>query len=329
MTTQTTLQAEQGTATNLRGRMTEEQQRRLGAAARAETSQGLIGAGSAAALFLIFILVSFNDAHATLPGYLFFGGLLLLSLLIMAVVFWRRSRLLAEVQAGQLQRATGHVEWKSGRYRAQVPGRVLDLTGFNLAAGSYDFSYLPVSGRVVGAELAAADTPAQAQDELRHALAVTNNFNLDDLPAYREGRQGPGTFRRLRGIWSTAGWLLLAGVVLLMVFVYMVGLNVYTDLAPFAFLPAMFLFIGALGSAIGDTGRTLDVLGGQVRSFRGEVSKTKRETHGRYATTFYYYSIDGQHFLVPAEAYRALIEGQRYRLYYLPRSKALVGIEPI
>src|SRR5260370_33126206 len=218
MTTPMFAQAEQSTAANRGGQMTDEQERRLAAAVRAETSQGLIGAGSAAAFFLIFTLVAFNDPHVPLPGHLFFGGLLLLSLLIMGALFWRRARLLAEVQAGHLERATGHVDGKSGRYRAQVPGRSLDLTAFNLAAGSYDFSYLPVTGRVVAAELAAADTPTQAEGELRHALAVANHFNLDDLPAYREGQQGPATFRRLRRLGSTAGGLLVGGLVLIMPF---------------------------------------------------------------------------------------------------------------
>jgi hypothetical protein len=329
MSLQDSAAGEDATAANRSGQMTEEQQRHVAAAVRAETGQGLFGAGGAVVLFLIFVLASFNTRDASQSGSLVFGGLLLLSLLIMAALFWRRGRLLGEVQAGQLERATGYVEWKSGRYQAEVPGHALDLTAFNLAAGSYDFSYLPRSGRVVAAELAAADTPAQAQDELRHVLAVANHFNLDDLPAYRDGRQGPGTFRRLRRLWSTTGWVLLAALVLLMIFVYMVGANANNDLAPFAFLPAMFLFVWAVGSGLGAIGRTLDVLGGQVRSVSGVVRKLKRVTHGRYATTLYYYTVDSQHWLVSAQAYRALIEGQRYSIYYLPRTKALVGIEPI
>jgi len=320
---------EDATAANRGGQMTQEQQRRVAAAVRSETSQGLIAAGGGVVLFLVLILAAFNGGDVALTDYLVFGGLLLLSLLIMVALFGRRARLLSEVQAGQLERATGHVEWESGRYRAAVPGRSLDLTAFNLAAGSYDFSYLPRSGRVVAAELAASDTPAQALDELRHALAVANHFNLDDLPAYRDGRQGPGRFRRLRRLWSTAGWTLLAALVLIMVFVYMVAADPNNGLATFAFLPGMFLFLWAVGSGLGAIGRTLDVLGGQVRSARGEVRKIKRVTHGRYATTLYFYTVEGQNWLVSPEAYRALIEGQRYRIYYLPRTRALVGIEPL
>ena len=316
-------------AANHSGRLTDQQQRRVAAEIRAETASGLVNAGVTVGLLLLFLLVGIEDAHVGPAGYAFFGGLLLLALLLMGGLLWRRARLLAEVQAGELAHATGHVEFVASRYRARVPGRSLDLTGFNLAAGSYDFSYLPLSGRVVAAELAAADSPTQAQDELRHALAVANRFNLDDLPAYREGWQGAGAFRRLRRLWSTTGWLLLLALGLLMLFVYMTVGVVPSDLAPLVFVVAMFVFLWALGSGLGPLGRTPDVLGGQVRSARGEVRKRLRVTHGRYTTMLYYYTLDGQDWLVSAEAYRALIEGQRYRVYYLPRSKKLVGIEPL
>jgi hypothetical protein len=319
---------EKTTAANQGGLLTPEQQQRLGRAVRAETSPGLTGAAMMIALFLVLLLASLNTPEVAPVGYLVFGGLLLLSALLMGALFRRRALLLAEVQAGQLEQATGPVEWKSGRYRAQVPGRTLDLTAFNLAAGSYHFGYLPRSGRVVSAQLAAADTPAQALDELRHVLAVANHFNLDDLPAYREGKQGPGTFRRLRQQWATAIWLGLAAFGLALLFTFMVVTEAGQDFAPIVIFIAVFLLLGAVGGTLGDIRPTLDILGGQVLARRGEVGKFKRETHGRYATTFYYYTLNGQDWLVSPDAYRALIAGQRYRLYYLPRSKKLVGIEP-
>ena len=322
-------QAEQSTAANRGGQMTDEQQRRLAAAVRAETSQGLIGAGSAAAFFLIFTLVAFNDPHVPLPGHLFFGGLLLLSLLIMGALFWRRARLLAEVQAGHLERATGHVGWKSGRYRAQVPGRSLDLTAFNLAAGSYDFSYLPVTGRVVAAELAAADTPTQAEGELRHALAVANHFNLDDLPAYRDGRLGLAGPPRLRRTWTPAAAMLLLALVLFALFAALVSGHTSKDLVPIVFVAAVLLGIAGLFTALGALSATFDLLGGQVASAAGAVHKSMRQTYGRNASTYYYYKLDALVWTVTPEAYRALIEGPAYRVYYLPRSKMLLGIEPL
>src|SRR5258708_40070620 len=97
---------------------------------------------------------------------------------------------------------------EAGEYRAHVRGNSLNLSAFNLAAGTYAFGFLPRSGRVVAAELVALDSPAQAQDELRHALAVTNHFNVDDLPAFREGRLGRAGARRLRQAWMPPAWML-------------------------------------------------------------------------------------------------------------------------
>jgi hypothetical protein len=298
--------------------MTEAQQTRVAAAVRAEWSANLTGAGMGCVLppMLALVLFSFSHTPAPLTSYLLFGGLLVLALLLMGALLGRRARLLAEVQAGQVARATSRVEFKSGRYQAEVPGGALDLTAFKLAAGSYDFSYLPVSRRVVAAELAAADTPAEAQAELRHALAVANHFNLDDLPAYRQGQLGPGTFRRLRNIWLN-GWL-LGALALLAAAVYGV---------PGAGLLALaLLFVWALSGGWNALSRTRDVLGGTVRSVDGEVRPTKKMA-GRHSTN-YYYTVSGQDFLVSQEAQRALLGGQRYRLYFLPRSQALVGIEP-
>jgi len=307
--------------------MTEEQQRTAAAAVRAVTSPGLTMAGSFALVFGLLLLASQSSRDAT--GGAVFGGLLALSLLLAAAVFWRRQRLLAEVEAGQLEHATGHVEWKGGRYQAQVPGRTLDLTHFNLAAGSYHFSYLPRSGQVVSARLAAAASPTQAHDDLQHALAVANHFNVDDLPAYREGKQGPGKFRRLRRLWSTAGWLLLAAFGLALVFTFMVVADQHSPFAPLVIIVAVALFCVGLGSVLGDVRPTLDIIDGRVLSSRGQVQKFTRVISGRYTTTLYFYTLNGQDWRVSPEAWRALIEGRRYRVYYLPRSKALVGIEPM
>jgi hypothetical protein len=322
---------ENTTPANRAGQLTPEQQRRLAKAVHSQNMTGLLGAGGFAFLFGLIVWAGWQagSSDMSLRDYLLFGGLFVVSLLGMVLYFLRRGWQLAEVQQGRLERATGHVQWKSGRYRAVVPGRTLDLTAFNLSAGAYDFSYLPRSGRVVAAELAAADPPALARDELRHALAVTNHFSPDDLPVFRQGRQGPGTFRRLRHTWSTAGWLLLATLALLAIFVYLVNADVSKDLAPFTFLVAILLFLGVLGTSLDAIGRTMDVVGGQVASAAGAVHKVAHHTSGHGASTYYYYSLGDQSWLVSPEAARALIEGRRYRVYYLPRSNALVGIEPI
>ena len=41
------------------------------------------------------------------------------------------------------------------------------------------------------------------------------------------------------------------------------------------------------------------------------------------------YSIDNKSFRVSLSAYNALVEGIRYRPYYLPRSKRVLSVEPL
>jgi hypothetical protein len=43
----------------------------------------------------------------------------------------------------------------------------------------------------------------------------------------------------------------------------------------------------------------------------------------------YYYVLDRKRFTVTGVAYRALVSGPRYHLYYLPHSEKLVSIEPL
>ena len=322
---------ENSTAANQRDQMTPEQQRRVTAAINAQAAPGVVGAVCFAALFVVIMWAGSRSysSHMGPRDYLLFGGLTVVSLLVMAAFLLRRYRALLEVRAGKLQRASGHIVWQAGAYRAQVPGHMLNLSAFNLGAGTYEFSFLPRSGRVISAELVARDSPAQAQDELRHILAVTNHFNVDDLPANREGRLGRSGSRRLRSAWAPAAWMLLFAFLALVVFVYLVNADVSKDMAPILFVAALFLILGALAGALGALSPTLDVLGGKVNSAEGVVQKIERRTYGRTANTFYYYRLGNQSWTVTPEAYRALIAGPTYRVYFLPRSKRMVGIEPL
>jgi hypothetical protein len=330
MTLQATADYDDTTAANRGGRMTAEQETRI----RAEGPSAVLLMG-VFMMLLGFTLCAWASGLRGLvdkrpdSGLLLPGGFFALVLFFISARIWRRFRLLQDVQAGQLERASGRVVWRAGAYRAEVPGHMLNLTGWNLAPGTYDFSFLPRSRRLVAVELAAADTPAQAQDELLHALAIANHFNIDDLLAYREGRLGRAGPRHLPRFWSTAGWFLLSAVLVLLVFVFYVNIDgIVTFVAKVIFVIGIVLGIGALASALVALNPTLDVLGGRVASAKGVVRKTLRQTTGRDATTYYYYTLGNQTWSVSPEAYRALIEGPQYRVNYLPRSKLLVGIEP-
>jgi len=318
-------------AANRVGQIGPEQQRRLARAVKADASVGLLLVGGFAALFATVLWAqwqSYSDSNRTdgLVGAVF---LLAVCLLIFAWLYGRRAQKLAEVAAGKMEQAEGHVVWQRGDYRAQIPGRMLPLTGFNLAAGRYRFSYLPRSGRLVAAELLEADTPAEQHDELLHTLAQANHFNLDDLPALRQGNLGQISPRRLLRLWLHVGAWFGSAAVLALLFVGMVAGDVAQDVAPLFFSGAIITGIFGLFSAIGAISPTLDLLGGKVSQAEGLLGKNIRQTYGRGASTYYYYRLDKQSWLVSSEAYRALLTGRSYRLYFLPRSKTLLGIEPL
>jgi Na+/melibiose symporter-like transporter len=317
---------------NALGQLTTEQQQLALHAIRQETSSGLWSGVALAVLFGFFFFAALGspdtDPGTAWPGLVFFGGLALIFAVVAAAALWRRRQASQEVQAGLVERADGHIVWERGTYRAEVPGHTLNLTTFNLAAGTYTFSFMPRTGRVVAADLVALDTPAQAQDELRHALAVANHFNLDDLPAFRDGRLGAGSGRRLWRAWTGPVICLLAGLLLFGLFAVLVVVEPDLDALPALFVVAVVLSLIGLFAALGAISFTRDVLAGQVSTTTGALYKTIRQTHGRGAHTYYYYKLDKHTWLVTTEAYRALVTGREYRVYYLPHSHTLVGIDP-
>jgi protein-S-isoprenylcysteine O-methyltransferase Ste14 len=318
---------------NALGQLTPDQQQLALHRIRAETSSGLWSGVALAVLFGFFFFAALGspdmDAGTAWPGLVFFGGLALIFAVVAAAAYWRRRRDSQEVEAGIVERADGHIVWEGGAYRAEVPGHTLNLTAFNLAAGTYTFSFMPRTGRVVAADLVALDTPAEAQDELRHALAVSNHFNLDDLPALRQGRLGTGGGRRLRRAWTGPVIFLLASLLLFGLFIVLVAVEPSLDALPVLFIVAAVAGLAGAFGALATINLTRDVLAGQVSSATGTVYGTIHQTHGRGAHTYYYYKLDKHTWLVTAEAYRALATGHDLRVYFLPRSHTLVGMEPV
>jgi hypothetical protein len=70
----------------------------------------------------------------------------------------------------------------------------------------------------------------------------------------------------------------------------------------------------------------VDLWSGEVSRVEGSVRRQTRRS--RYYRSYYY--VAGLHrFQVSQAAYNALLEQKSYRIYYAPRSKRLVSIEPL
>lgn len=73
-----------------------------------------------------------------------------------------------------------------------------------------------------------------------------------------------------------------------------------------------------------------DVLGGSVQWVEGRVNSREEEKHlgERNEETFYYFEMKDRTFPVSRAAFKALDSGGCYKLYFLPRSRVLVAVEP-
>jgi hypothetical protein len=159
------------------------------------------------------------------------------------------------------------------------------------------------------------------QQELLSRLSRANGFRLDCLEKNRDG---------ILSLWQisilfTRSILNLLGA----------GFGIYVasqatiDLGKIqshdlVFLLAGLFIIGLLlfrgGTRLADawTGKVL-FLEGSMWGFRQRYSKG----------TSYYYVVDDVRFRVSRRAYKALPEGMPCRVYYTPRAKVMVNIEPI
>lgn len=185
--------------------------------------------------------------------------------------------------------------------------------------------YQPAPAPYLAEAGAAFSSPPQgAPGALQHALAEGNRFTMAELAANRAGRLSG---RQARRIMAPLLWLAPFGAV----FVVFGGgflRTVATSGMPQLLTLTMGLAFASVGLVTLASGlrRVADVLGGQVRTVAGKVIG---EANSSGESTTYYYKVDKLKLRVPAHAYTALVSGMAYRIYYAPRSKTLVSIEPL
>lgn len=338
-------------AANRAGELTAGQRRRI----QGQLLPGLIGglfallmAGGALVCFAPIIFSAlWSDSEAGPLPYLFFIPFLLIWLILGAVTArpaWRAVAGLLDLNAGRVETLDGRLVWKGREYRGETERRSLPLLrGDERLPGGYRFYCLPRSGYIVSAErlfVGGADLDPAA--ELRRALGDVFDFRPEDLPDNQTGR--------LSGRQVTAQWwqmgrgALLSGAFLVPFLVVFGGIMPYVlvgrDLLAgervdaSAWLPALcapaFLLIFVVVIGASWLNRFRDLLQGEVHAVEGEVQERTISTgSGRSRRTNYYYEVDGQRYRVTAAALQAMVSGRRYRLFVLPRSKHVVGVEPL
>ncbi len=282
----------------------------------------------------VFLALAATQSGEDPTGYwvaaLMIVGIFTLILIPIVVELAWKQKVKRELTEGRVEMVDGQVIWKRSRLTTQAPDHRLKpiySDTLNLAPGSYRFYFLPESGGLLSAESLGISDQSASRRELIGILAKANHFEPAWLELNRAGNLAPGQKRRLI-LLST--WFYLLGLFILGSFVYGFIQPLQDNLQD----PGSLIFPGLLLVAIlAGAGyvawqglRTVrDAMAGKVSSIQGRVYKTM---HSGRSTTFYYV-LDNLNWIVSRTAYNALVEGEPYRVYYVPLSRRLVAIEPL
>jgi hypothetical protein len=255
------------------------------------------------------------------------------------------------LSGSRVREAAGEVAWEPPRYVARLGGpdgqrlRAWNRSDIEcLVPGAHRFHCLDVAGTgwLLSAEDAgsggpgASTTGADGQQlrPLREILAQTNGFSVDALESNRRGRLtqaqrdallAPADGAPARGAPREALRADLDRGTVAMVDGTAEKLEApRRSLADAALSVALDVVQNAaFEAAFGTTGGA-GTRGGGAASGSPDMGRMDAD-----ASTVYLYLVGDRRFAVPWLAYRALVEGVRYRLYYLPASGVLVNVEPV
>jgi hypothetical protein len=231
-----------------------------------------------------------------------------------------------DVANGVVESAPGKIEWGRTRYEIRTENRLLRSLRASRPAlpppGAYRFYYLPRTGLVVMAEELGKHHEHHAP-ALLQALAGANSFSLEDLKVNQEGLLSKRQENKLLLLILMDLAIGLTSAVLFAVFIPQV-LRATSSIG----LLLLFVIGGVILLRFGWSALKLiaDLWHGRVESMEGPLTRQYRRA--KYSIS-YYYVYDRYRFQVSAAGYHALVEGRSYRVFYAPRSKQLVAIEPV
>lgn len=252
-----------------------------------------------------------------------------------------------DLAAGQVSQADGRVLWTGRMYEPEATGlgapRRLRFALVNrsvlLPPGSYRFYHLPASGMVLSAEalvggagetlppLARLGNEPAAPADLRSVLAAVHGHSTLAFERNRLGQLDPAQAARLRRPAIREGVIGAACIGLPWLLVFAFDLH-----AAIIYLICGLLNLIGAWCLHGAWQYLADARAGRVDMEEGEVTTplASQSSRGLREENFEIcYVVNGRRFKVSPQAYWALVEGLRYRVYFTPRTATLVGIEPI
>lgn len=291
--------------------------------------------GLVAVMFLVAIPVPWQG---TLIGLaVLFVIVSVLVIIAPGLLTWTGIR--RDIQAEKIEHADGRLVYGRAAYEPlSFDGKPLRLPpGWSgLEPGvHYRFYYLPESTLVVSAEDIQKMSGIQAIRELQQALAAANRFSVDDLPENRDGRM---TSRQVKRVIPRLALGLALTLPVAFMLIYLLYHLITWSEADATNLCLGVLMFGLFGGVFGVIGLLMivravrEILAREVAVAEGTGQRLRavsRSARNQGSTISYYYQVGEQKVRVPERAYRALINGLRYRMFYSPRTGTLMSIEPL
>lgn len=279
------------------------------------------------------ILLDKQDVDALVASG--FIGLLMSGFLIGGL--WQGSVIalrLLDMSAGRVEQGDGRLTWRKSSYQPETADRRLKLMeGLSLTPGAYRFYYLPRSGLVVNVEALGSGATAfgnagsRDEDELTRALAEANRLQLEAYPTYRLGQLDESDRqRRISRAVLGMGLTVIVATALGLFFSFIFISDADASEAWIILLVFGGFDVLISGLILWSIWRTItDLREGRVLTREGQIQRIVQRGN---KSVSYFYQMGDLRFSVLAAGYNALVEGRSYRVYYLPRSKTLLGIEP-
>lgn len=279
-----------------------------------------------------------------------------LALLLFIGSYRKRASLLRAVDQGMIEQEQGEVVWQKGKYVARTPTRRQLITlkkGQQLPPpGPYHFYYLAEKAVLLSAKpiknytnmlphpglLSASGLPGheQARIGLQEALGHALNFSRNDLACNRRRELSEEQRKRLykKLLWKSIVYLVSMPIgVVICVWAMVLQGNRQSGIDPIAvclFILGLLITIAALYYLTqGANTRYQEIREAEFKILEGPVHQRKEGGGSTDNPSAYYYEIDSTSIFVTERAYKALVPKLRYRLYYLPRMKELMSIEPL
>ncbi len=180
---------------------------------------------------------------------------------------------------------------------------------------------------VLSAEEISPPSPSQIRNSLLEILASANQFTLEDLDLNRNGELS--TAQRMKALPNLILGFIFGGIPLVFGFFTLNGLLTQGVSGTALLMPMLILLIFALIGGFMAFNALSDLLAASPMVTEGVGHKEKRTSRGKNKSTRYYYVVEGVSFQVQKNAFAALVDGEKYRVYALPRTKRIVTIEPL